>query len=60
MICAFPAGSGADVLVPYFAEKLRVLARQVGFRREYAQLLGEVTHWHVGAAAGRECAAWAG
>jgi tripartite-type tricarboxylate transporter receptor subunit TctC len=26
VICAFPAGSGADVLVRYFAEKLRVLA----------------------------------
>ena len=25
-ICAFPAGSGADVLVRYFAEKLRLLA----------------------------------
>ena len=23
VICAFPAGSGADVLVRYFAEKLR-------------------------------------
>ncbi|HEY7552358.1 MAG TPA: tripartite tricarboxylate transporter substrate binding protein, partial [Hyphomicrobiaceae bacterium] len=23
LICAFPAGSGADVLVRYFAEKLR-------------------------------------
>jgi tripartite-type tricarboxylate transporter receptor subunit TctC len=26
IICAFPAGSGADVLVRYFGEKLRVLA----------------------------------
>ena len=26
LICAFPAGSGADVLVRYFAEKLRPLA----------------------------------
>ena len=26
VICAFPAGSGADVLVRYFAEKLRVIA----------------------------------
>jgi tripartite-type tricarboxylate transporter receptor subunit TctC len=26
VICAFPAGSGADVLVRYFGEKLRVLA----------------------------------
>ena len=26
VICAFPAGSGADVLVRYFAEKLRVVA----------------------------------
>jgi tripartite-type tricarboxylate transporter receptor subunit TctC len=26
VICAFPAGSGADVLVRYFSEKLRVLA----------------------------------
>ena len=26
VICAFPSGSGADVLVRYFAEKLRVLA----------------------------------
>jgi tripartite-type tricarboxylate transporter receptor subunit TctC len=25
-ICAFPAGSGADVLVRYFAEKVRLLA----------------------------------
>src|SRR5271166_2429034 len=26
VICAFPAGSGADVLVRYFAEKLRIAA----------------------------------
>ena len=26
LICAFPAGSGADVLVRYFAEKLRPIA----------------------------------
>jgi tripartite-type tricarboxylate transporter receptor subunit TctC len=25
-VCAFPAGSGADVLVRYFAEKIRPLA----------------------------------
>jgi tripartite-type tricarboxylate transporter receptor subunit TctC len=28
LICAFPAGSGADVLVRYFAEKLRPIANQ--------------------------------
>jgi tripartite-type tricarboxylate transporter receptor subunit TctC len=28
LICAFPAGSGADVLVRYFAEKLRPIAGQ--------------------------------
>ncbi len=28
VICAFPAGSGADVLVRYFAEKLHVLANR--------------------------------
>ncbi len=28
IICAFPAGSGADVLVRYFAEKLRPLANR--------------------------------
>ncbi len=28
LICAFPAGSGADVLVRYFAEKLRPLANR--------------------------------
>lgn len=27
-VCAFPAGSGADVLVRYFAEKLRPLVKQ--------------------------------
>jgi len=27
LVCAFPAGSGADVLVRYFAEKLRPLAK---------------------------------
>ena len=33
-ICAFPAGSGADVLVRYFAEKLRPLIGRHGHRRE--------------------------
>ncbi len=28
VLCAFPAGSGADVIVRYFAEKLRPLARR--------------------------------
>src|SRR4029077_12937314 len=28
LICAFPPGSGADVLVRYFAEKLRPLANR--------------------------------
>jgi tripartite-type tricarboxylate transporter receptor subunit TctC len=28
LICAFPAGSGADVLVRHFAEKLRPIAKQ--------------------------------
>jgi tripartite-type tricarboxylate transporter receptor subunit TctC len=28
LICAFPAGSGADVIVRYFAEKLRPLAKR--------------------------------
>ena len=28
LICAFPAGSGADVLVRYFAEKLRPIANR--------------------------------
>src|SRR5262245_29660995 len=29
LICAFPPGSGADVLVRYFAEKLRPLANRI-------------------------------
>src|SRR5689334_18896175 len=28
LICAFPAGSGADVLVRHFAEKLRPIAKR--------------------------------
>src|SRR5262245_58582907 len=28
LVCAFPAGSGADVLVRYFAEKLRPIAKR--------------------------------
>ena len=34
LICAFPAGSGADVLVRYFAEKLRPVAEPHGDRGE--------------------------
>ena len=28
IVCAFPAGSGSDVIVRYFAEKLRPLAKR--------------------------------
>ena len=42
LICAFPAGGGADVLVRYFAEKLRpivnrtvIVENKVGRRRQY-------------------------
>ena len=34
LICGFPAGSGADVIVRYFAEKLRPLAGPHRHRRE--------------------------
>ena len=36
LICGFPAGSGADVFVRYFAEKLRPICRPLGDRREQA------------------------
>ena len=42
LVCAFPAGSGADVLVRYFAEKLRPIIRPHGDRREQGRRAGNI------------------
>ena len=42
LVCAFPAGGGADVLVRYFAEKLRPLTKRVVIVENKAGAMGNI------------------
>ncbi len=42
LVCAFPAGSGADVLVRYFGEKLRPIANRTVIVENKAGALGNI------------------
>src|SRR5574342_187750 len=47
VICAFPAGSGADVLVRYFAEKLRPIVNRTVIVENKAGAGGFIAVEHV-------------
>src|SRR5215210_4232128 len=49
-ICAFPPGSGADVLVRYFAEKVRPLTGKNGIVENRAGAGGNIALEYVGRA----------